>query len=488
MILLQIQDLHKFASAFFSALQAKKTVIITANTQPKFLEEICDSQTTCLTDSSYASDSLPKDLSIDPNAEIILYTSGTSGKPKSVHKYFRELDAECKVLEELFGKRCKNTLFCRTVSHCHIYGLLLSVLLPVRLGCHFRRDVELPDSLNSLQGNKITLISSPAFLKRIKNKSHLDIASVFCSGGVLHKEDAENAYKMLGSWPIEIYGSTETGGIAYRQSKNGLEWQPFSVCKLSIADNACLKVESPYIADLNGFVTGDLAEFLDNGKFLLKGRADSIVKIEEKRISLAEVENRIRESELVQDVCVVVIAIGSRQCLGAAIVLNELGKSKLKEFSVSQKNNYFRNFLANFLEGVTIPKRWRYLEALPQDLQGKIKPSEIKSLFDGTRRAAVNFSVPANSDYFNGHFEKFPLLPAVVQVDMAIRQAALHFDSSLFLNRILKAKFMKPILPEAPLKLELAYTDSENKLSFNFFNAEDGSHYSSGTIFLDADK
>ena len=41
---------------------------------------------------------------------------------------------------------------------------------------------------------------------------------------------------------MEIYGSTETGGIAYRQSKNGPVWTPFEVCKMSVAENGCLNI------------------------------------------------------------------------------------------------------------------------------------------------------------------------------------------------------------------------------------------------------
>ncbi|MDR1811465.1 MAG: AMP-binding protein [Candidatus Fibromonas sp.] len=494
---LQMQDLYRFAVSFFAVLQAKKTLLLTSNAQPGFLKEICDSQTLHLTEDLYKkicseanAENPPKDLNIEPDAEIILYTSGTTGEPKGVHKFFHQLSAECEVLAEFLGEQ-KNILFCRTVSHYHIYGLLFSFLLPVRLGCPFRRDLlEFPESLNSLNGKKTALVSSAAFLKRIRAEDYSDssITAIFCSGGVLHREVAENASKILGAWPVEIYGSTETGGIAHRCSKNGLEWQPFPVCKLSIADNACLRVKSPYIANSDGFVTGDLAEFLDNGKFLLSGRADSIVKIEEKRISLAEVEKRIRASGLVHEVVVALVDSSSRQCLGAALVLNEQGEKKFRDFTAMQKNSYFRNYLSDFLEGVTIPRKWRYLKSLPQDSQGKIKAGDIKKLFEDCRKATVNFSVPASSDYFNGHFEKFPLLPAVVQVDIAIRQAALHFGSSLCLNRILKTKFMKPILPEKPLRLELVYTDSENKLVFDFFDAENNAPYSSGTIFLDADK
>jgi acyl-coenzyme A synthetase/AMP-(fatty) acid ligase len=485
--ILQTQDLYRFAVYFFAVLQSKKTLILTANEKPKFLEEISDSQTSYLTGDLYpeaACKNPSKDFSIDSNAEIILYTSGTTGEAKGIHKYFQQLDIECKVLADSFGEQCKDSLFCRTVSHYHIYGLLFSFMLPIRLGCPFRRDIlEFPQSLNSLHGKKSVLASSPAFLKRIKNET-ANVATVFCSGGVLHRELAENASKIFGSWPIEVYGSTETGGIAHRQSKDSMGWQPFSVCELSIAGNGCLKVKSPYIEEQDGFTTGDLAEFLDDGNFLLKGRVDSIVKIEEKRVSLIEVENRIRASGLVQEACVMALA-APRQCLGAALVLNENGKAKFKDFSISQMNVYFRHFLSDFLEGLAIPKKWRYLDALPQDLQGKIKNREIKDLFEGVRKAVVNFSVPANSDYFNGHFEKFPLLPAVVQVDIAIRQAALHFDASLCLSRILKAKFMKPIFPEKPLKLELSLNESENKLSFNFLDAENNKPYSSGTLFYE---
>ena len=184
---------------------------------------------------------------------------------------------------------------------------------------------------------------------------------------------------------MEVYGSTETSGIAWRQSKNGLEWTPFDNAGLSKNNDGCLVIRSPYIRDENGFETADLADMLEDGRFLLKGRIDSVVKIEEKRVSLTEVENRLLESGLVSDACVISLE-DKRQYLAAAIVFNENGKKEFSSLgSEKQKiNKYWRDYLNQYFEGVVIPRKWRYLEKLPVDAQGKKKREDIKELFRGS--------------------------------------------------------------------------------------------------------
>ncbi|MCV6071529.1 AMP-binding protein, partial [Escherichia coli] len=62
------------------------------------------------------------------------------------------------------------------------------------------------------------LVSSPALLKRL-NEEHNPVAirCVFSSGGPLPNQAAQHSHLLFGSLPIEVFGSTETGGIAYRQ-------------------------------------------------------------------------------------------------------------------------------------------------------------------------------------------------------------------------------------------------------------------------------
>jgi len=304
----------------------------------------------------------------------------------------------------------------------------------------------------------------------------------------------------LGQWPVEIYGSTETGGIAHRISKNGLEWQPFSVCSLSLASNGCLCVKSPYIAEKNGFVTGDLAEFLDNGKFTLNGRIDSIVKIEEKRVSLLEVEKRIYSCGFVQDVCTLALS-DKRQYLAAAIILNEKGRETFSGTSKFQKDSFFKKYLSKFLESATIPRKWRYVESFAQDAQGKVKRKEIEKLFFSEKKEnyqvlSVSFEnlqtdekkisadlfFSGTSDFFDGHFPQFQLLPAVAQIDTVIKISNKYLKMPINLKRISKVKFTSPIRPNTKVQLHISYLEKEKKLNFEFYGMQ-SKKYSSGTFF-----
>ena len=202
------------------------------------------------------------------------------------------------------------------------------------------------------------------------------------SGGALSEELAVKAEKLFGFCPMEGYGSTETSGIGYRQqSRDGLWITPYDCVEAWIGENGCLNVKSPFISDPNGFATSDLAEIREDGKILLKGRADSIVKIEEKRISMTEVENRLYESGLVQDVCVVALTNDVRQYLAAVIVFNEEGKKKFENAEKLTINRYFHDFLMKYFENVVIPKKWRFVEKIPTDVQGKKHKLEIIAMF-----------------------------------------------------------------------------------------------------------
>ena len=69
-----------------------------------------------------------------------------------------------------------------------------------------------------------------------------------------------------------------------------------------------------------------------------------------------------------------------RQYLAAAIVFNEDGQKKFEGWKKFDINMYFHDFLLNYFENVVIPKKWRFLNELPMDLQGKKKKLEIQAL------------------------------------------------------------------------------------------------------------
>ena len=527
--ILHCEDSYYFTVSLLSMLQSGRKALVTANRQEAFIKEIKKPEYGFLTDEPFAgvanANEMPATLIQDvlagdatdaendceikfgkfdkSKAEMVMYTSGTTGEPKAVYKRFLQFENELFELVKVFGNDWVNRKVYSTVNHHHIYGLLFTALLPIATGLPFRRHrIDFPTELVNIAGEAAVIASSPAFLKRLSAETDKPIdfkctPIIYSSGGPLPEEVARKACELTGFWTMEIYGSTETGGIAYRQSKNGPVWTPFEVCKMSVAENGCLNIKSSYILEPEGFTTGDLVDLYDDGRFLLKGRSDSIVKIEEKRISLPEVEMRLKQTGLVQDVRVVPM-VGKRQYLAAAIVLNEAGRTKFAGAPKLAINNYFHDYLLKFIENTVSPKKWRYLEELPQNTEGKIRMRDIQALFGlaespnfkilkfrrepGALTAKLLF--PATSDYYDGHFPEFKLLPAVVQVDMVLRLARNFLEVPKELSKMNRTRFANPILPDVPVLVKITYDADAGKVTFAYTSEDGEISFSNGSLMM----
>ena len=414
--ILHCEDYWHFLCSFIALLQCKKEVLLTANISPKFIEEIKEGaggKVNFFTDQTEVEgkkieDSIfiPKIVEeakepsesekmnlpeiISDETKILMFTSGSTGHPKAVHQRMTEFELDNAFILSKWYEEFASRKVCAVNSQHHIYGFLFTISLPFAAGVPFRRKrVEFPEEFEALDDESYMIIAVPAFLKRTcaemgEKRLPLKNPWIFSSGGAVSPELAVDTERVFGFCPLEVYGSTETSGIAYRQqTKNGLVWTPFDNAKIWLdKDDGCLTIISPYIKDPAGFKTGDLAEMHEDGTFLLKGRADSIVKIEEKRISVTEVENRLLSTGLVAD-CSVVPMSDRRQYLAAALVLNAEGKAKFGRTEKYLINRYFHDYLLQFFENVVLPKKWRYLEKLPTDVQGKKHKPEIQALFTG---------------------------------------------------------------------------------------------------------
>ena len=405
--ILHCEDYWLFLCTFVALLQCKKAVYVTQNITESFMSEaktpgVCfiTDQEVSLDDTTFYIPDLiknaaePSDAEIrnvpvidDEETELYLYTSGSTGKPKAVRHIMKEIEKDNEVVISLWGEEYFKRKLITTVSQHHAYGLYWAICLPFTLGLPFRRErVEFPSEFEKLTDVSYVLVSTPAFLKRtVEVLDKLDMKDVFISvsGGAVSEELAVSTEKLFGFCPMEGYGSTETSGVAYRQqSRDGLIWTPYDCVKLWVGEDGCLNVISPFIKDPAGVATADLVEIYEDGRFLLKGRSDSIVKIEEKRISMTEVENRLLESGLVSEVKVVALSNDVRQYLAAAIVLNDKGREKFTNVEKFKINSWFHDFLMKYFENVVIPKKWRFVEKLPCDVQGKVHKLEVMALFN----------------------------------------------------------------------------------------------------------
>jgi 3-hydroxyacyl-[acyl-carrier-protein] dehydratase len=69
--------------------------------------------------------------------------------------------------------------------------------------------------------------------------------------------------------------------------------------------------------------------------------------------------------------------------------------------------------------------------------------------------ATVEFRFRADDPTFAGHFPGQPILPGVFQLEMARMAAEWLLNAALTVREISRAKFLRPILPEQIVRLDL---------------------------------
>jgi acyl-coenzyme A synthetase/AMP-(fatty) acid ligase len=318
---------------------------------------------------------------------LILFTGGSTGKPKIWPKTPRNMLAEAQYNSGTFGIT-KDDLFLATVPPYHIYGLLFSVLIPlVSSACVLPGIYTFPkEILVAAEEHKATvLVSVPIHFRVMKNAAlqrfHLRMA--FSSAGMLESEDALYFREKTGVDVIEVYGSTETGGVATRRRFLDREsWVPMDPVDWIIRDgNLCVRSEflSPTLPrDGDGFfVTADCVDPDRDSRFILRGRADDIVKIGGKRVDLATVQAKLKGIPGVHDAVVMALPVRTgRQNELAALVATQLDVMDV------------RRGLADISEAYAVPKRLIVVEEIPMTPSGKYDRTEIEQMLKtGKNRA-----------------------------------------------------------------------------------------------------
>ncbi len=320
------------------------------------------------------------------DGQLVLFTSGSTGKAKAIKKTALSLVLEIELIARQWREQLLDSVVVATVSHQHMYGLTFRIMLPLLLDLPFythlvsyhEQLISIGDALNA----PLTLIASPAYLKRLDKKlTPIVCKKVFSAGGMLTFVEAQATEQLLGVLPQEIYGTTETGVIANRsQYKLKQPWQLFPSIEISVQPDETLSVISPLLFDPHGVKINDVIRLEDDG-FHLIGRKDRIIKIEEKRVSLDEVEQRLLACPELAECAVITLQQDTRVILGAVLVLSALGQTKVEQQGKLQLTQRFRQELRNWLEPIAIPRRWRIVMSLPENSQGKRSQIQLQELF-----------------------------------------------------------------------------------------------------------
>ncbi|KPW37285.1 AMP-dependent synthetase and ligase [Pseudomonas coronafaciens pv. atropurpurea] len=508
-IAVHLEDAAELAVALFGAWRAGVHVLLPADLQGQTRERWATQVDLWLTDQPgdthlhdlHAAPLAPAALDLD-QCRLSLCTSGSSGEPKLIEKRLRQLANEVCALEQLWGAELGEACMIGSVATQHIYGLLFRLLWPLCAARSFvRHQLPFAEDLQraSREYPSFAWVASPALLKRMGG--NLDWASlsavrrVFSSGGALPADAAQSLQQRLGQWPTEILGSSETGGIAWRQGEQ--HWQAFADVELSQDAEGALRIRSPYLPPGHTEQTSDAVRIGQDGHFELLGRLDRIVKLEEKRVSLPLIEQALATHEWVSETRLGVIQ-ENRASLGAVLVLSNAGLLALRNKGRRALTEVLRQHLRPHCETIALPRRWRLLRQMPLNAQGKLPQAEVEALLLAPRSTQpevleqqtvegelhLQMIVPPDLAFFSGHFPKAPILPGVVQVDWAISLGQRLLDLPPDFAGMEVLKFQQLVRPGDRLKLTLRFDAARSKLHFTFHNSENAP-CSSGRIVLE---
>lgn len=512
-IILYLQDdTYTFYVLFLAIIFSGKHIILPAFLTQELIELLAQESRSIITDRDFNSknfdvfnvDKLKVDskdkISPFTGQTIKFFTSGSTSTPKMFCKTFVSLLEEVRmhsILQEEIIKK-KPTIIA-TINPCHIYGMLWRFLFP--LYNQLVQDLDIlhyPEEIQSKQEkyNNLVLISTPSFMRELieyKNqytfKKSMD--RILSSGSLLTEEVSKGIYELFGTSPYEIFGSTETGGVAWRQQYKSKNWTVFPEVKLSLDSENHLCVNSPFALN-NNYVMSDAAKMEKENSFTLMERTDRMVKIAEKRVSLPEMEDKLNKFEYVKQSYVLQLDTGSRSILAALIVLNEKGR----EIVISEGKRRFitqmKQYLMNWFETVTIPRKVCFTERIPTNTQGKILKGEIKSFFEtkitdpiihgielSKDKLKMNLYFLEESSYFNGHFPGCPILPGVIQTHFVFKYLKDFYGIAPEKYSINKLKFSNLILSKQKVNLTIN-RHSDYEFSFSYINSDKIS--SSGNI------
>jgi acyl-coenzyme A synthetase/AMP-(fatty) acid ligase len=394
--LLVSDDSYRFLTALLALLHVGANVVLPPNAQSGTLRLIGDSYDLLVSDvdrpevarsfviQSAAAEAAPFQLAA-AEGRLDFFTSGSTGDMKRVEKTAALLECEAATLETLWGEVLGDARVFGTVSHQHIFGLTFKLLWPLLAGrCFCAETHGVWETLLAELSPGAVIVSSPAHLTRLGGLEplprRLAPRLILTAGAPLPPEAAAETQEILGTPPTEIFGSTETGAIAWRKIATGAGfWEALPGIEIGSHGEGLLRVRSPFIG---GDGRSDLADRVvigPGGRFRFEGRADRVLKIEGKRVSLQILEREIAALPWIEAVAVAPLSL-PRSFLGAVAVLTPAGKEELARRGKFRFERLLRRALLSSQDAAVLPRRWRFVERMPMDGMGKRRTADIAAL------------------------------------------------------------------------------------------------------------
>lgn len=341
----------------------------------------------------------------------LLYTSGTSGKPKGVMLTHGNIESNVRQCVEWVGFRDSAHSMLGVLPQFHTFGLTVLTILPLTIGLpvtYTARFVPTRIVKTLREVRPTVLVAIPSMygaLLSLKSATREDFASlqIAVSGGEpLPRAIFEGFRDRYGVVINEGYGLTETAPVInwcrpgeWREGSVGMPLPQVRerICDVNTGDAVELgqegeiRVKGPNVMrgyfkrpeetaavfDEQGwFRTGDIGRFDEARHLHITGRLKEMLIVGGENVFPREIEEVLNSHPMVAASGVVGLVDGVRGEVPVAFVEMEDGAS----FDEGVLRAHCRGQLA----GYKVPRDIRVLEALPRNPTGKIMRKELKKL------------------------------------------------------------------------------------------------------------
>jgi len=388
---------------------------------------------------AHMNDEVPCEWMESSEPSYILYTSGTTGKPKGVQRdtggYAVALAAS---MQQIFCCNPGDTFFCTSdigwvVGHSYIvYGPLIGGCTTILYeGTPLRPDAGIWWSIVE-KHRPVSMFSSPTAVRVLKKQDpallkKYDLSSLkllFLAGEPLDEPTARWISEGIGKPIIDNYWQTETGwpilaiprGIEPLPSKFGSPGVPaagYDVKILSeidgseVGDNqkGVVAIEGPLPPGCMSTVWGDDERFVktywtsvpnkmvystfdwgirdSDGYFFILGRTDDVINVAGHRLGTREIEESISSHPNIAEVAVVGVADPLKgQVAMAFAVVKDPSRIATPELRRAHEGDVMKT-VDSQLGAVARPSRVHFVSVLPKTRSGKLLRRSLQAICEG---------------------------------------------------------------------------------------------------------
>ena len=299
----------------------------------------------------------------------IAFTSGSTGQPQAHAKTWRVLMRTASLARRVFLPGAATVNIVATVPPQHMYGLETSVFFALAGGCasHHGRPffpADLRDTLAQVPPPRL-LITTPVHLRAVVAAGIKlpELQLAISATAPLSPTLAQQAETVLRAPLREIYGCTEAGSMASRRPAESEQWQLHPRMRVERAGDVAI-VHGAHLPQ--PVAVSDQIELQGRRRFRLLGRNADLLKVAGKRVSLADLTQKLLALPGVEDGILFMPDGAERPA--ALVVAPALEVPEILAALAAQ------------VDAVFLPRPMRKVDRLPRNELGKLPREQLMAL------------------------------------------------------------------------------------------------------------